>query len=220
MKTKVNLKLLKTTSFDSGALGLLAMIVRQFPENGNYRAVILRQGKIAAEVGFEVNARSEADQLNIDLAACEQKAKAREDECAKQGAMQAVGVVSPKGYVLFHASSGEGYEIIVSREGGKESFNSSKLERGDIFAVTLLEPGIYEMKNSIGNASGQIVVNLPSNEDIRRNRLETLYIEASRKGFEPRQIELASSQGLVFRVNEPARIVIEKRGEEAERPSS
>jgi hypothetical protein len=216
MKARVNLNLLKTTTFDSGALGMLAMVVHQFPAAGYYRAAILRDGKSKAEVGFEVREGIEQIQLDIDLATCEREANARRDECAQQGETTAVGVVSPNGYVLFHASSGDGYSVIVTREGEEGVFDSTRLGRGDIFALSLLEPGTYAMVNRIGNATGQIEVKLPSEEVLHNNQLETQSVDTSQRSFEPGRIELVSSQGLVFRVNDSARIVIEKRGADAE----
>lgn len=119
-------------------------------------------------------------------------------------------VVSPKGYVLFHASSGSGYSAIVSDSLGRMVFNSTKLGNGDLFAVSLLEPGSYSMKNSVDSSLGMASVSLPEKMFGRLGELQTQYIDVSEKKLDPPRMELISSQGLVFRIKSQARIVIAK----------
>ncbi|HZU86315.1 MAG TPA: hypothetical protein VFF78_02455 [Anaerolineaceae bacterium] len=208
MKAKVNIELLKTTTFDSGALGMLAMVIHQFGSAGRYRVTVLHEGRALADLDFEVNEKSEEMQLDIDLAQAVRNAKARPEDCGCKSEKQMVGVVSPKGYVLFHASSGHGYSVIVLGREGRVAFDSTKLGEGDLFAVSLLEPATYSLKNKTGSATGEIVVT--TGTDKRMKALETHHIEASPKKFNTKRIELSSSQGLVFRIKDSARILIEK----------
>ena len=210
MKAKVNLQLLKTTTFDSGALGLLAMVIHQFHSVGYYQVAIRQQGRSVADTDFVVDEKSEVLQLNIDLARIAQETKMRPDDHKSKREKQMMRVVSPKGYVLFYASAVGGYSVIVSKEDGL-IFDSTKLSEGDLFAVSLLEPGNYSMMNRIGSASGAIVVSLTSEVAKQIKTLETRYIDANEKKFDPDRIELASSQGLVFRIKDSAQILITKK---------
>jgi len=210
MNAQVNSRLLGTTRFDSGALGLLAMVLHPFRAPGTYRAAISQKGHAAATVSFVVDEKSEQMQLDIDLAQTIQTAKARPGDCACAPEKLAPAVVSPKGYVLFHASSGDGYSVAVSDQGGKVVFDSTKLGDGDLFALSLMEPAVYSMANTLGSGGGEIHVSLPT-QNVKIKALETRYVDVTQKGFEPARVEITSTQGLVFRVKSPARIVIEKK---------
>jgi hypothetical protein len=213
MNAKVNLQLFKTTTFDSGALGMLAMVLHQFNSIGHYRVSILNQGRALKYISFDVDGKSVATQLNIDLAqATALKGKARPAVTpGGKSEEQTAQVVSPKGYVLFHASSGYGYSVIVSDSVGKVVFDSTKLSDNDLFALSLLEPGNYSIKNLLDSAAGEIVVSLPPEMSGQMKTLKTQYIDVSEKKFNPPQVELISSQGLVFRIKSMTRIMIAKR---------
>lgn len=188
------------------------MVIHQFHSAGYYRASIMHRGHAVTNLDFEVNEKSEVMQLDIDLSEAVQRAKARLESCGCHRETLTERVVSPKGYVLFHASSGAGHSVIVSNGEEKEVFASTRLGKGDLFAVSLLEPTVYLMKNTIGSASGEIVVSLTPEETKRIKTLETLYIDVSQEKFDPERIQLSSTQGLVFRINDSAaRILIEKR---------
>jgi hypothetical protein len=211
MKAKVNLQLLKTTTFDSGALGMLAMVIHQFSSPGYYRAEIRKQNRLVTGINFKVDDMSEVMQLDIDLAQSVQNAKARPEDCDCKGEKLTKLLVSPKGYVLFHASSGYGYSVTVSNADGKVVFDNTKLDDGDLFAVSLLEPAIYSVTNTIDSTKRDIAVSLPTDEVKRLKTLETNYIEVNRKQFGFECNEITSSQGLVFRIKDSARILIEKK---------
>lgn len=191
---------------------MLAMVLHQFSSPGRYRVSITNRGRVLKSVYFDVDAKSEAMQLDIDLAgstAWKDKACRAAILCG-QSEEEARLVVSPKGYVLFHASSGYGYSAIVSDSLGRMVFNSTKLGNGDLFAVSLLEPGSYSMKNSVDSSLGVASVSLPEKMFGRLGELQTQYIDVSEKKLDPPRMELISSQGLVFRIKSQARIVIAK----------
>ena len=204
MKAKLNLQLLKTTTFDSGSLGLLAMVIHQFPAVGNYRVSIRQEGRMIADTAFKVADESEVLQLNFDLAEAGLADSGYNCENPKER------MVSPKGYVLFHVSSGSGYSVVVANTADELIFDSTRLGQDDLFAVSLLEPGNYSMTNKLGSAAGEIVVSLPSQPDQQINNLETQYVDVSENEFDPDRIGLVSSQGLVFRIKGSARLLIEK----------
>lgn len=197
---------------------MLAMVLHQFSSPGRYRASISSRGKGHRYVTFDVDAKSEVMQLDIDLAgAITSKEKKSLSEASRGKRDEQAGILSPKGYVLFHASSGSGHSVIVSDSLGRVVFNSTKLGNGDLFAVSLLEPGSYSMKNSIDSSGGEISVSLPEKMFGRMHELETKYVDVSEKKLDPQRMDLISTQGLVFRIKSPARIVIanESRAQKA-----
>jgi hypothetical protein len=211
MTAKVNRQLLNTTNFDSGALGMLAMVVHQFPAPGRYHAAVRRGGRAVAEVAFSVDEKSEAMQLDIDLARAERDAGGRTSDCGCKDEKPPAAVVSPKGFVLFHASEGTGYSVIVSNETDKSTFDSTKLGKGDLFALSLLEPAVYSLANTMDGAAGEILVTFTADTAKRIHQLETVHVGVTAKKFATGRIEVASTQGLVFRLEAPARIVIAKK---------
>ncbi len=211
MKAKLNIPLFETMTFDSGSLGVLAMVLHQFSSPGYYRTSIMKQDCTVGEVDFEVNEKSEVMQLDIDLAQVNWKTKLKSAGLGFKSGIQNAGIVSPKGYVLFHVSSGSGYSAMTSEREGRAAFNSATLQDGDLFAVSLLEPAGYTMKNVLGSATGGIVVTLTSKAAKSIKTLETCHIDVNQKKFNPERVELTASQGLVFHVKDSARILIEMK---------
>jgi hypothetical protein len=208
MRATVNRRLFEIDSFDSASLGPLASVVHQFAAPGRYRAVVSRHGRAVGEIGFTVDEKSESMQLAVDLA------RTKPDVIDRLRS-----IVSAKGYVLFHASSGDGYSVVVSSE--KEAvFDSARLGAGDLFALTLLEPGTYTLSDKTQGGAAQIEVVLDDAAAKRLRELETRYVDVLGGGFQPKSIELIASQGLVFRLRAEARIVIEKKTrEKPQRPT-
>ncbi|MGS5086062.1 hypothetical protein ACVC7V_06075 [Hydrogenophaga sp. A37] len=211
MQSRLNKQLFNTSTHDSGALGMMAMVIHPFGTVGRHRAVVMSQGRPVAEVEFDVDATSTVMQHDIDLAQVAQQGRQRPEACACKGAVQSVGTVSPKGFVLFHASSGHGHSVVVNNADGKPVFDSTVLNDGDLFAVSLLEPTRYTLQNAIGAATGEIEVVFNDEIAKRIKQLEPRYVEVQEKGFDTDRIELASTQGLVFRIKGASRIVIEKQ---------
>ena len=195
-KARFNHRILTTSTFDSGALGLLAYVIHQFQE-GRYTAVVNRDQKNVGSINFLVESTSDNIQLMIDLATVSTVAE--------------VPKVSPKGYVMFYVSGGEGsYSVVASEESGASLvFDSTKLSDNVLFAVSILEPATYSMVNQAGSATGEIQVTPAGNTD--PHTLPTQYVDVSTASFDPTKINLQSSQGLVFRIKGPARIVITKQ---------
>jgi hypothetical protein len=212
MQARLNTQLFNTSTFDSGALGMMAMVIHPFGTVGRYRALVLLKGRPVAEVPFDVDKKSLLMQHNIDLAQAAHQGQQRPEACACKGeAPQSVATVSPNGFVLFHASSGQGYSVVVTNADGKPVFDSTRLNDGDLFAVTLLEPTRYTLRNTAGSAAGEIEVGFNADIAKRIKELDTRYVDAHEKAFDTDRIELASTQGLVFRIKGASRIVIEKQ---------
>jgi hypothetical protein len=215
MRAILNRQMFTARTFDSGAIGVLASLVHQFPSPGRYEAVIRRGDKPIRSVSFEVSDASPNMQLDIDLAPPEQPRGSGDDDCACKGS-HASGTsprtVSPKGYVLFHVSRGDGgYSVLVVQQGSdKPAFDSTRLGAGDLFALSLLAPTRYKMTNRIGKATGTIVVRMAPEVLRKLATAEAIYVETSQDEFSPADVQAGSAQGIVFRVRDAARIVIEQ----------
>lgn len=213
MKAKANLQLLNTTRFDSGALGLMAMVIHPFTQPGHHRGTVFQHGAAVADFGFLVDETSDIMQLDIDLATINRRAQGRRAEhdsgCCADGTH--TPVVSPKGYVLLHATSGTGYSAKVASAEGKPVFDSTELNSGDLFALTLLEPVPYSAKNALGKSSAEISVSLPADLNKRLTMMEPVNVSVDGSKFNPDRIQLISTQGLVFQIQGRARIMIEPK---------
>jgi hypothetical protein len=190
---------------------VLASVIHQFEETGRYDLTVFRAGSPTGTLSFVVDENSDARQLSIDLAGVGQQTKDAGNCCGKPADPL---VVSPKGYVLFYASRGTGFSVRVGKgDDKKPAFDSERLGKDDLFAISLLEPTKYSVVDKIGGAKGQITVRLSAEEMKRVKTLAPVYVEAKGKVFEPADINLVSAQGLIFRVHHSSRIVVEKQGQ-------
>ncbi|MFN0104848.1 MAG: hypothetical protein ACKV2U_22540 [Bryobacteraceae bacterium] len=218
MNTRINFQVLNIVNQDSGALGPLGMAIHQFAEPGRYHVGVHREGRTVADTEFQVDADGDT-QINIDLTAVARR-NPRKGDCECKGSHDDVAVVSPKGYVLFHASGGDGYSATVAAECERAVFDSAKLGKGDLYATSLLEPGKYTVRNAMGTAKAEIEVTLTPEDAKRIKTVEPQYMDVKSKTFEPAAIKLVSSQGLVFRIKDHARVVIERQGDRSGRPEN
>src|SRR4029450_10898081 len=107
MKARLNRQLFEATIFDSGALGLTTSVVHQFAEPGIYAASVRRGGVHVGVSEFEVRGDATEMQLDVDLAAVGNGERKDDCDCGPHD----LPVVSQKGYVLFHATSGSGWSV-------------------------------------------------------------------------------------------------------------
>jgi hypothetical protein len=212
---KLNRAIFATRSFDSGAMGQMLSVVHPFNRPGRYLAVVRRRGQTVGQTEIEVTESAGRPQLTIDLAAVASRGRAASCECDDR-LRGNEHTVSSGGYVLFTVLSGEGgFSVVVGEPGGqgKPVFDSERLEKDDLFALTLLEPGKYLVANQHGSARGTIGVSFRPEDAKKLRTLKTLYVEVAGGRLDPAEIKITSTQGLVFRVSETARIVIERQPE-------
>ena len=222
MRAILNRQMFTTRVFDSGSLGPLGSVVHQFTEPGRYEAVVTRKGAASHTSWFDVAESSSNLQIDVDLASRPAHHPAESDDdcgCGLAPAKTApaspdVPVVSAKGYVLFHASHGDGYAVRVGRQGTEKSvFDSTALQRGDLYVVSLLAPTSYAMTNRAGKAKGTVVVAAPGERARALASVEAVNIDCDQTRFTPAEVKALSGQGLVFRVQDTSRVVIEQKGE-------
>lgn len=208
MPATLNRQLFEATVFDSGALGLTTSVVHQFTTAGIYTASVRKDGKHTGNVTIVVNDDATAMQLAIDLA--ETQASPGDPKDGGQS-------VSTKGYVVFHTTSGTGWSVQIG-EGKQVVFDSARLTKGDIFALTLLEPTRYKIENKLGSAKGSIDVRFTRADVKRLSKLKPVTVTVG-KSFDPGHFKLISTQGLALRIESDARIVITRQEKRATRPA-
>jgi hypothetical protein len=222
MRATINRQIFTTTVFDSGSLVMLTSLVHQFSAPGIYRAEVRRAGQAVAAYAFEASEKTGVPQLDVDLASLHHEAQRRSDCACSEHRQAGMPVVSTAGYVVFFVSHGDGgYSVGVGGEGlpRRPVFDSERLGEGDLFALSLLEPVRYVMANRLGEARGRIDVSFSREIAKALKTLETQYVETWTDRFEPAALRVASTQGIVFRVRDAARIVVEREGRpERERP--
>lgn len=212
MKAVLNRALFEKLGADSGAFGVLESVVHQFTKPGAYRVTVFLHDRSVATTDLRVDAAATEAALYVDLSTLQRGLA--DDACACEGKEQHKNVIKPEGYVVFHTSKGNsGYAVVVERETNRErahEFDSRRLERGDIYALSLLRPGTYTVRNTLEGGSGQIILGNPP-KDKSPVGLDPIYVDSGRKV--PDKLDLLPTQGLVFRITEPSRIVIALRDE-------
>lgn len=210
----VNRHLFTQMSVDSGSLTMLGVVIHRFPEPGEYVGVVEREGVEARRFRLMVDEDSRGMQVNVDLTTLDGGHSHSGDcDCTdKKAGADPTFVVNPSGYVLFHVSSGRGgYAVRVGRLERPEPalFDSTKLEGDDLFAVTLIRPGTYSVRNLAGDAHGEIVVSYPKVGKQPHRPDEAVEIVCTDKAFRPAKITIQAAQGQLYRFRTPSRIAIE-----------
>jgi hypothetical protein len=223
MKTRkvnlVNQTFLEQTRFDSGSPGGLSAVVHHFSEAGECTVSFLEHEEVIEQVGLAVAAGGEARAapaagaaaLTLDLAAIRQGTERGPAVPAEGGARFDL---ERGGYVTFSLPPDQTNAAIrVQRRDtgpeGEAAFDSRRLGEADVFAVTLVRPGRYTMRNALTGAQGTITVAYPvrGREAYRPPAPQT--VQCTAEGFAPGDIGLQPAQGLIFRFAVPSRIEIE-----------
>jgi hypothetical protein len=101
--------------------------------------------------------------------------------------------------------------VIVARMRGAKDveFDSRRLGEADTFAVTLVRPGLYAVRNTLGNAEARIVVTYPVVGDRPYRPADPVTVLCTKKGFDPEHLEIGPAQALIFRFETAARLAVE-----------
>lgn len=213
-KGLVDQQLSTQTSVDSGSLTVLGAVIHRFREPGEYMGVVER-GEETRSFRLTVDASSPEMQPDIDLAALSGGRTDSGDpgrETEQTGAADRVFVVHPEGHVVFRVSGGSGGYVV--RAGKLETpdaalFDSTRLEEDDRFAVTLIRPGTYSVRNLVSGALGEIVVEQPTAEVELHRPTEPVEIECTGKALRPAKIRIQPGQDQIYLFRTPSRIAIE-----------
>ncbi len=131
--------------------------------------------------------------------------------------------VDASGYGMFSAMRAPQGVAFVAKPaalgaagGAGGGYDSRQLVPGDYFAVVLLRPGSYTVRNLVDGAQGQITLAAPAGGVGKTyTPPDTLIVECAAGGFTPASIQLKPLQGLAFRCSTAARIKIDWEAEAA-----
>jgi hypothetical protein len=239
--TLVNRHVFTTRVFDSGALTVLATVIHQFSDPGKYIVSIRRGDTVLGSTRFEVAADAptqlnidlaaggipgKSNPFDRSARAAKAGTSAKDCGCGGGGgrthAASAAAVpagapppkiVAPGGYVQFHVSHGEGglSAQVRKEQTDKILFDTTVLGTGDLFAVSLLAPATFTLANTAGTATGSVTVSFSKEVARRLKQTTPVYVDVSKSAFTPKDLQVASGQGLVFRVQDAARVVVTQK---------
>jgi hypothetical protein len=222
MKMTFDKNLFTQVGLDSASLTMLGGITHRFLEPGQYRGVVYQGKEILGSFYINVDKNSAVAQANIDLAAFSNAPAASTTSsgdsscgCHDEGTQAAAKFeLNPKGYAVFHVSSGAGgYAVRVGRaaEDPKEQnqFDSRELKGDDIFSAVILRPGTYSVANTLGKGKGEVTVSYPKIGKTPYRPPNPVKVEFSDRGCEPGKVELQPGQAVLFQCKVPSRVKLE-----------
>jgi hypothetical protein len=218
VKAFINQRFLNQTEFDSASPAGSAVVAHEFERDGAYELALARKNQVVSRVPLKVARRPVRDATAGDAAADVEPRPAISVDIAKLARpgvpVPDLPTVPPEGWVSFTSSQPvPGHHIRLRRVGDAEAkpqdvFDSRKLGRRSVFALTLLRPGRYSLENSIGGARAEIVVAYPKVGSGPYRPPEPLQITVTDKGFGEASFPLSPAQGIVFRFKTDSRLQI------------
>jgi len=221
LKTTLDPNLYTQIGLDSGALTMLGTIVHRVKEAGQYRGALHVGPEVKAVFSVSAEDDSPAAQATVDLSRLERlpaaPLSATDEGCCGGEAKGSSGghryTVNPRGYLLFHVSSGAGGYYVhlrrVDAPDGDKGYDTRTLSGGDLFTAMILRPGRYSIVNALARSRTEAVVHYPRVGEKAYVPAAPLRVECTANGLEhPGRLELGVGQGLIFHAQVPARIEI------------
>jgi hypothetical protein len=197
---------------DSGSLTMLGTVTHQFPEPGEYRGSVHKGEETESVFYVNVDKNSPVAQVNIDLSEVQKKV-AQVSDCCSSGQGGYRYSVNPKGFALFHLSSGAGGYYVHVRKADEDPkqkvFDSRKLEEGDVFSAVIIRPGAYSLSNESTKARAEFSVAYPKIGKVAYRPPKPIRVDCTRDSFEPKKFDLQPGQAILFHFKTPSRIRIE-----------
>ncbi len=208
MSARFNSLFLNQKTFDSASPLGSAVVVHRFDDEGEYDVEFGREGEVPDRVALSVvpqGKKAQASQessVTIDVAGAAPGTIAR----SRHSRLDVGGFSA---FTSAHARS-SGSVIVARKQGAKGAeFDSRRLGEPDIFAVTLVRPGLYAVRNTLAKTEGRIVVTYPVVGDIPYRPADPVGVVCTKKGFDPERLEIGPAQGIIFRFETAARLVVE-----------
>lgn len=221
MNPTLDRNLFTQIGLDSGSLTMLGTVVHSFGHAGEYRGVVHEGPQVRAVFTISVDNNSADAHASIDLAALAgggDRAQPQGDTCCTGAGTASKGggprrfTVNPRGYVLFHVSSGEGkYYVHVRRADADQKdmgYDSRILAAGDVFTAIVLRPGSYSIVNHSTGTRGELSVAYPKRGERRYQPPPPVRVVCGQKSFEPARLQTDPGQGVIFECRAPSRIQI------------
>ncbi|MDN5216638.1 hypothetical protein QQ020_31505 [Fulvivirgaceae bacterium BMA12] len=205
MAIKINKTAFSHTSFSNEDLGSLSYIVHQLPKKGYYNGKIYQGKKVIDH--FELTCSDEFKTRQVDIDIC----SFRNTPISEKG--KSGFKVGPEGYVVFFNSQGtSGLRVrldLLEKEKFRNTFDNTKLGKGDLLVFTLLRPGSYRALASNARSGLNLEVQYPTEKLLTRRQdlNKPVEIEVGKKGFNINSAKLLPGQGLLFRFQEPSSVI-------------
>lgn len=202
MRARLNSTFFTQTKFDSASPVGSAVVAHRFASEGDYDIHLGKGDEPSRRVALAVGPAEEDGShgaVAIDIAPTTSDAVRR---CR----------LSAGGYVSFSTPSARGTETaIVARRRGTEvdEFDSRRLGPGDVYGLTLVRPGVYSVRNALGDGGGRIVVDYPVIGSRPYRPGEPLRVSSTQDGLVPKEIRIGPGQGVVFDIETDTRLSID-----------
>jgi hypothetical protein len=226
MEPVVNRQLFELVNFDSAVPAGSAAVVHRFTAEGQYVVSLTRQDRVVETRSVTVSPpsgtrgiddggsvpRMDVDQpeaVTIDL---------RESQpgpgLPRPARPPSRLTLSAGGFAAFTGPPGVANRAVVHRvdtagERQGVEFDTAELGPDDIFALTLLRPGTYGMRNAMGDQAGRIVVTYPVVGDVRYRPADPVDVRVADSGFDPEAVSIGPGQGIVFRIGTRSRLTVD-----------
>ncbi len=201
MKYMVNRSVIDQVNLESASLTSKTTIVHRVNEAGNYAGQVSKDNRIVGH--FKLSVRDDAPNtaVNMNLADLDTFS-------GGPGPATTSFVVATKGYCVFSVASGTGGYVVTlfkPEKGDAKPYSTRELADGDVFAVTILRPGVYTAVNTRTKASAEITIPYPKRTESRL-AVKPVSIECTQKGMNPDKVETLAGAGIVFYVKTDANI--------------
>jgi hypothetical protein len=201
MPARINTHALRQIQIESGSLGILGSLAHPLGDEGDYVGIVSKNDAQVAAFRLRVDGKVSVPQVDVDLAGLLPEAKGRAERHREPAY-----VVTQKGYLVLLVSQGPGgFSVSVEKVATDKSkpqrvYDSRSLQRGDVFIVTPLRPGSYDMTDSVGKAKGHIRVAYPEVATGRYEPPAPVTVTVTERGFNPAKVELRAAQSVVFQI--------------------
>jgi hypothetical protein len=225
MEPVVNRQLFELVNFDSATPAGSAAVVHRFTAEGQYILSLIRENRVVetrsltvlpAEAPVSESAATSPgpgvhppEAITIDL---------RDSEPGpglSRVAEQPSRLTIPAGgYAAFTGPPGLVNRAVVRRvdaAGDKENveFDTAELGPDDVFALTLVRPGTYAVRDAVGDHTGRIVVTYPVVGDVPYRPADPVDVRVEDSGFNPGDVTIGPGQGTVFRIGTRSRVSVD-----------
>jgi hypothetical protein len=196
----INRSLLTNPALDSSGIAVRGTVLHVFRESGDHDVTILRGDRVAARFTVTVQPEGAPPQVSVDLAQLE--AGGSGSYTVREGGVMsfAVGLGLGRYAVVIGHTGGGGSRTVLDSRG--------QLPAGDLFAVTLINPGTYRATNLASQARLPITVAMPRRDEPYSPARPTL-VRAGDDGFDPAEAHILAGQSIVLLAETPARFLVE-----------
>ena len=205
MSTKINSHLVKTKNIASYPLGVLGSIAHPVTKEGVYLGTIKFKKQTVAKFKLVVDSDVKQTQLDIDFANLHRQSQRKATEQIMEYKL------NPEGYLMFFVSSGPGgYHVVMDKLTANKPkptrvFDNKSLSEGDLFILTLLRPGRYEVFEKRSKTVSKVTVAYPKVTKMPFSPGVAVNIELPKSGFgsKSKALKIDPGQGIVLQIQNP-----------------